>query len=199
MAAQHYNFGLAAVVAVVLAMLAPGTCAQDENTHPETVREIRAMVGRLEFADAAEALAGLPEPVRTREELYLRFRAYDLAQAYDAGMKAASNNRNDTEVFRILGDIDAMERRFDRAAQQYEAAKKALARDPALDDAGRRAEAAALKERDQYLLRERAYESSVRESLRNIQSLSGICFVGIGIAGLSCFAFALRRPRGRRA
>ncbi|MFN0208029.1 MAG: hypothetical protein ACKVS6_17120 [Planctomycetota bacterium] len=134
----------------------------DGRTDPVAV--IRAMVDRGEFADAAEALTGLPETIRHREAAFLYFKTYDLARTREAGAKHLAVDRNDVELLRILGDVAAMDRRFDDSEKLYREAKEKLETDPRLSDAARESEAAAIEYRFRYIEDERANLASVKRA-----------------------------------
>lgn len=167
---------------------------QDDLAHPDPIAAIRAMVNRGEFADAAEALAGLPDPMRTRESVYLLFKSYDLRRAYEQGERSLQNDPNDVETLRILGDIDAMEKRLRRARQRYTAAKEAFDKDSHLTtDAARESEERLLQFREPYLAREEKYQESVAAAVRNSRSWAGLCIVLMGLLGAGGFLTFLRR------
>jgi hypothetical protein len=134
---------------------------QNDPARPDPVGAIRAMVDRGDFADASEALQGLPETVRFREESYLRFRAYDLPGALRCAEKHFERDRNDVELLRIAGDAAAMERRFDEAQRYYAEARSRLESDPRLTDVAREAESAGLENRAVYVERELKYQKEV--------------------------------------
>ncbi|MBI3820990.1 MAG: hypothetical protein HY286_20055 [Planctomycetes bacterium] len=184
-------------ISVLLLVAGAATGPQESSDRPDPIAALRSLVDHEAFGDAAEALAGFPEPVRTREDVYLRFKAFDLAGASAAGERAIASSPNDTEILRILGDIDAMERRFDKAAAHYRAARKAISTDPRLTDSQREAELAAMKVRDRYLQQEREYQELVTSSNQSVRSFAGLCYIFLALLAFISFGLAIGSPRAR--
>lgn len=165
---------------------------QQEPAHP--LDTIRAMVDRGEFADAAEAIPGLPERVRDREQAYLCYRSLDLPQTAVLAERSLRREPSDCEMLRILATAHAMRGDLIAARQQFERARAALDVDPRLDDPARTLERRRLDDLDRFVAEATSYRARVDKAQGTARAATLVALV-LGAASmlLSLGAAILRR------
>lgn len=177
----------------------PGSvCAQSQGERVDPRVTIRALIKRGMYYDAHEAILGLPDSVRPREEAFLRFQCMDFPSARAFALRALKSEANDTELLRMLGDIEVMDGRQVTGQQYYQKARAALTSDPRLQgDADREEEARILTYRDLYVTRETDYRTRVRSAERRTETLANLGFILVGSIG--ALALYLGHAGGSRA
>ncbi|HKD99864.1 MAG TPA: tetratricopeptide repeat protein, partial [Planctomycetota bacterium] len=85
---------------------------------PDPLGRVREMLQRGEVADAAEAVAGLPEPARTRMEAWVSLAGRDLEGARRFGERALERNPQDPEILFLLAHVAAKQSDLDECARR---------------------------------------------------------------------------------
>jgi hypothetical protein len=183
-------------LALTLLGLAPLLYQQNGAGGSDPLRTIHAMVQRGDYSDAMEAIAGLPEPHKSREEAFLGFETFNISRARDACIRALAADPKDTAVLRTLGDVAFIDGDLRESRARYDAAASAAEHDPRLGDADRAAENRTLEQRRDMLDREESYRGRVRSAERRaVLGAAGILAFWLGClaAGIAFVARASRR------
>lgn len=153
----------------------------------DPLRTIRSMADRGEYADAAEAIEGLPGPHRDRERALLSIRMFALDLARESASRVLEADRDDVEMLRIVGDVDFIEGNLESAREHYARARAALAKDFRLSDADRAAWGSALDQRGSSLALEDDYRDRMTAAERRTVWLA--CALTFGVATGTAMAF----------
>lgn len=154
----------------VLVACAAAILAQDP---PDPIQRIHELIDEGSYADAAEAVRGLPLPARTREDAYLRYQAYDLRGAKAAALEALQSDPKNASLWLLVGDAEAVRGDLDAAVARYETAKALKPLEPGI--------ARALAERDRFVVAERSYRERV-EIRTEIGRTVAIAWIAIAAA-----------------
>ena len=161
----------------------------------DPLRTIRAMVQRGDYSDAMEAIIGLPEPHKSREETFLCFQTFALGRAHEAGLRAIAADPKDAAILRSLGDVAFVEGDLREAHERYTAAAAVVDHDARLADAERAAEKRTLEQRGEMLEREEAYRGRVRTAeQRAWLGAAGFLALLLGLTGAG-LALSIRGKR----
>lgn len=164
---------------------------QDPEEH-DPLATIHALLQKGNYADAAEAIGGLPEPYRSREWASFYFDLFYIDGSREAAARALAVEPRDARTLRIRGDADFVDGRYRDARASYAKALTALASDPALTDAARAEEKALLEGREQGLRREEEYRALVAAATGRARNAAAGFLAFTALGSILCFAIALR-------
>ncbi len=172
----------------LILLLPPAMTPQDRG---DPLASIRAMADRGEFGDAWEAVRGLPEPARSREETYLRYQSRHLEGVVEAGRSASGQDANDSEILRLVALAEAMLGRLDAARGSSAASRRALERDSRLSHDMRLEDARKLDALDLWIEETAAYRARVAAAERRSRWLAWATVAVGAIACLLSFGLSL--------
>jgi hypothetical protein len=150
----------------------------------DPIEAIRALVARGDYADAAEAIAGLPWPQRDRELANLHFQTFSLRASRQAALRVLDREPDDSEMVRVLADLDFTEGRYADAREGYVKAKSAVAGDPRLSDTDREHAESVLTGREEMLRSAASYRDAAHAAERTALTVASGGAAVLLLAGL---------------
>lgn len=182
---------------VALAMVCAGTARQGNGAaDPRAV--IRRFIASGNYADAAEAISGLPRGVRDHEFANLYLQAFCLRASREAAERALENTPSDPELRRIVADLDFTEGKYPSARRAYEALLRDLDADARGVDASREEELRFVRSRLEMLAGAESYRRRVRDAVTRAETAG---FAALAVMALTTLgvAVAMVRPPLRGA
>lgn len=158
----------------------------------DPIEAIRALVARGDYADASEAIAGLPWPQRDRELALFHFQTFSLRASRQAALRVLDREPDDSEMVRVLADLDFTEGRYADAREGYVKAKTAVTSDPRLTDADREHAESVLTGRVEMLRSAASYRDATNAAERTALTVASGGAAFLLLAGIVLVVWARR-------
>lgn len=177
-----------ALAAVCIGIARQGEGAAD----PRAV--IRRFVASGNYADAAEAISGLPSGVRDHELANLYFHAFCLRASREAAERALESTPGDPELRRIVADLDFTEGKYSSARTAYEALLRDLGADTGGLDESHEEELRFVRSRLEMLAGAETYRRSVREAETRAETAGFVALAVMALTAVGVVVAMVRPP-----